>query len=83
MSDEIIDALDFEKHIEGMQDRQLLEFVARQTFETCQRCIDHDTRISFLEGSHKKTASMVGGATGAFTAVIISIINYFVGVNHG
>lgn len=70
--------LDFEKRIGEMPDRQLLEFVARQNFETCQRCVDHNKRIITLESGDKKLAGMVGGITGTFMAVIIGIINYFV-----
>ncbi len=70
MSDEIIDALDFEKRIEGMADRQLSEFIARQTF-------DINNRVSSLEISHKKTAGLIGGVTGAVTAIVIGTINYF------
>ncbi len=71
MGDSILNELDFEKRISGMPDRQLLEFVARQTFDTCQR-------VLILEISHRKTAGLIGGATGAITAIVIGIINYFI-----
>ena len=71
--------LEFEKRINGMADRQLLEFVARQNYETCLRCEAHDKRITSLENSNKKISGIVGGVTGTVTAIIISVINYFVG----
>ena len=77
MSDGILSDLDFEKHIGEMQDRQLLEFVARQMFETGQRCVNHNERISTLENGSKKLSGIVGGISGTITAVIIGLIGYF------
>ncbi len=73
--------LEFEKRIGGMADRQLLEFVARQNYETCQRCEAHDSRISVLETSNRKISGITGGVAGTLTAIVISVINYFVGAN--
>lgn len=70
--------LNFEKLISEMQDRQLLEFVARQTFEITGKCKGYDTRIALLESGDRKTSGIVGGISGTITAVIIGIINYFV-----
>ena len=71
--------LEFEKLIEEKTDRLLLEFVARQNYETCIRCEAHDKRITSLENSNKKISGITGGITGTITAIIISVINYFVG----
>lgn len=73
--------LEFEKRINGMADRQLLEFVARQNYETCQRCIEHDKRISFLESSNRKASSVAGGISGTITSIIIGLIGYFTNRN--
>ncbi len=70
--------LDFEKRINGMADRQLLEFVARQNYETCIRCEKHDSRITALEIDNKKISGIFGGIAGTIAAAIIAIINYFV-----
>ena len=75
--------LEFEKRISGMPDRQLLEFVARQNWETCFRCEQHDGRIKTLEGGSKSISSMAGGISGTITGIIIGIINYFIGANRG
>ncbi len=69
--------LDFEKLIVGMQDRQLLEFVARQSLSTNKRCAEHLERITALENTAKKQAGIIGGITGTITGAIIAIINYF------
>ena len=74
----ILNELDFEKRIDGMADRQLLEFVARQNYETCIRCGDHNNRLKTLEAGNKKLSGIVGGITGTITAVIIGVINYIV-----
>ena len=73
----VINELDFEKRMSGMGDRTLLEFVARQNYETCLRCEKHDTRITALENSNKKISGITGGITGTITAIIVSVIGYF------
>ena len=78
MPDGINYELEFEKRISGMPDRQLLEFVARQTFETSHILEKHNNRIIILENGVKKLSGIVGGISGTITAVIIGIINYFI-----
>ena len=74
----VINDLDFEKRISGMGDRDLLEFVARQDYETCFRCEKHDKRITSLENQSRKISGIAGGTAGLITAIIVGIINYFV-----
>ena len=71
--------LDFEKLISGMNDHDLLKFVARQNYDTCIRCEKHNARITNLENQSKKMSGIFGGIAGTITAVVIGIINYFVG----
>lgn len=73
--------LDFESKIAGMQDRQLLEFVARQNYETCIRCESHNQRIIILEEGSRKSSSITGGITGTIAGIIIGIISYFTNKN--
>lgn len=70
--------LDFEKRIGEMKDRQLLEFVARQTFEIIGKCKTYDKKIASIENGDRKTSGIMGGITGTVTAIIIAIINYFI-----
>lgn len=69
--------LDFEKRITEMPDRQLLEFVARQTFEITGKCKVYDSDIDLLKSGDRKASGIVGGISGTITSVIIGIINYF------
>ena len=78
MPNGIINELDFEKRIREMADRQLLEFVARQTFEITGKCRTYDAQIASLEAGNRRASSVIGGITGTITAIIIGIINYFI-----
>ena len=73
----VLNELEFEKKMCGMQDRQLLEFVARQNYETCLRCESHDIRISSLESGNRKASGIKGSITGTITGIIIGNISYF------
>jgi len=70
--------LEFEQSIARMPDRTLLEFVARQNYETCIRCEKHNVRITALENQSKKMAGIFGGIAGLISAIVVGIINYFV-----
>jgi len=69
--------LDFEKRISGMGDRALLEFVARQNYDTIAKLDKHNTRIATLENESKKISGIFGGVAGTITAAVIAVINYF------
>jgi len=77
MSNGINYELDFEKRIAEMQDRPLLEFIARQTLEITSKCKGYDKSITTLETGDRRQAGIVGGITGTFTAIIIGISQYF------
>ncbi len=77
MADGINNELEFEKLIKDMADRQLLEFVARQSYDICQQVASDNKRIKDLENGDKKQASIIGGISGTLTAIIIGVINYF------
>lgn len=77
MSNGINYELDFEKRIGEMQDRQLLEFVARQTFEITGKCKTYDSQIANLETGDRKASSVAGGISGTATAILISALNFF------
>ncbi len=79
---EMIGELDFEKRIKEMADRQLLEFMARQTFEITDKCKTYDTEIDLLKTGDRKTSGIVGGISGTVTSILIGIINYFT-INRG
>jgi hypothetical protein len=74
---EINEALEFDKLIQAKPDRELLEFIAHQNYDTCQRCASHDSRITALESSNKKTSSLAGGITGTIAGIVVGLISYF------
>ena len=74
----ILNELEFEKEIEGMDDRTLLEFVARQQYSMSKQCPLQDNRINNLEKGSKKLSSIAGGIAGLVAAIVAGIINYFV-----
>jgi len=77
MPNGIINELDFEKRIGEMKDRDLLEFVARQTFEITGKCKVYDTQIALLESGDRKASGIMGAISGTITATVIGIISYF------
>ena len=77
MSNGINYELDFEKRMGEMKDRQLLEFVARQTLEICGKVDAHGKSIVDLEAGDRKAASVAGGISATITSTIIGIISYF------
>jgi len=74
----VLNDLEFEKRISNMDDRDLLEFVARQSYETCIHVEKHSNRIMALENQSKKISGIFGGIAGLISAIIVGIINYFV-----
>ena len=75
----MLNELDFEKKISTLPDRALLEFLARQNYETTQRCCNHSKRITTLESGAKKQSGIAGGIAGTITSIIVGIIAYFTG----
>ena len=62
-----------------MSDRELSEFTARQTYDVCNLAVSNERRIVLLENRGSKFMGSIG-LVGAFIgAIIISVINYFMG----
>ena len=70
-----------------MEDRQLLEFVARQNYDTCQRCEEHAQKISALDArvtkiasrkasqaGYSKKQSIVANGIGTVIATVLSVL---------
>jgi hypothetical protein len=76
---EMISDMDFESKLAKLGDNQteLLKFVARQQYESCQTLTSHDTRISTLETGSRKASGITGGITGTITGIIVGLISYF------
>ena len=81
MANGMLQDIEFEKRIKAMPDRELLEFVARQTAEVCQKVEGHEKRLKKLEQDNRKLSGIIGGVSGLIAAVAVGIINWFVGRN--
>lgn len=79
MPNGILSEAEFENEIKNLSDRQLSEFVARQVYDICKQREAEDKRIAVLEGRDKKFAGALGGVSGAVGAILVSVIDYFVG----
>jgi len=76
---QVISDIEYEQHIKYMDDRQLLEFTARQVYDLCVKVSEDRKRIEALERIDKKAFSIVSGL-GAFAgAAIAVIVDFFVG----
>jgi len=60
-----------------MDDRPLLEFIARQTFEITGKCKRYDYDIEALKNGSKKTSGVTGAISGTVTGIIVGLISYF------
>jgi hypothetical protein len=78
----MLNDLDFNQKIKAMKDRELLEFMAVQVWETCQRCAEHDARIKALEVSEsyaKKLVAIISAIASVITSATVSIIGFLIG----
>lgn len=69
--------LELEKYIRYAPDRELLEFVARQSYETCLSVEKNDKRITSLEKRSNKFTGFIGASGTFFGAAIVATINFF------
>jgi len=71
-----MDDLELEHSIKTMDNRELLEFTARQSYDTCVKVGINDNRITKLENKDKKTASLIGGTSGIIGAAVVAVLNW-------
>ena len=69
----MLKGIDLETGMRTMSDRQLIEFIARQTYETCQVVENQGGRIIALEGRDKRAYGLAG-----FCGATVSAIGYFI-----
>jgi len=74
---ELVNELEFEQHIKNLNDRELIEFVARQQYDTSKLCPVHDRRLRDLEKRGRKETGITGGAGAVFGAFVMGAIDYF------
>ncbi len=73
----ILNELEFEQHIKKLKNRELLEFVARQQYDTSLICPVHTDKIKKLENRNKKVFASTGGAGAIVGGFIMGAIDYF------
>ena len=69
--------LELEQAIKQMDDRQLLEFTARQTYDVSNLSANHEKRIYRLESRTKKEIGASGGIGAVLGIAIASAIDFF------
>ena len=74
MSDEMLDDLEFEDKVRGLEDRELMEFIARQTFSMTRTCGRHAKRLETLELQRGPGARMIAGIGAAVGGTIAGLI---------
>ncbi len=77
--EDFIDALELEKQLQAMNDRELSEFTARQIYDLSGIAHLNQHRIVSLEKRVTKAIGLVGTFGTFVGAVIVSLINYFRG----
>lgn len=76
MPNGMLNDLEFEQRIQQMNDRELLEFTARQMYDVCLTVNNHDSRIGTLENRDKKSFGLASGIGTFIGAVIVAIIDF-------
>ena len=78
---QMLNDLEFENMINKMNDRQLLEFTARQVYDVCIVASSNEGRITKLENRDKKFVGAVSGISGfigtCLGAAVLFLINHF------
>ena len=79
MNREFINDLQVEQRIKEMNDRELMEFTARQVYDVCSIAGNNTKRIVSLERRGNKIMGIIGGVGTFVGAIIVAVINYFAG----
>ena len=74
----ILNELEFEKHIAELDDRGLIEFVARTQYDMAKLCPVQDKRLSKLESRSRKQIGASGGVGAVFGGLVMGAIDYFI-----
>jgi len=73
----ILNELEFEQHISKLDDRGLIEFVARQQYDMSILCPIHSDKIKKLESRSRKQIGASGGAGAVSGGLVMGAIDYF------
>ena len=75
---EFLGDFEIERHIKMMNDRDLLEFTARQVYDVCGIVNKHGLRLHSLEVRGNKITGIAGGIGTMIGAAVVAVINWFV-----
>jgi len=67
----VLNDIQFNKEIEAMSDRELMEFSARLGYSNA-------IRITSLENRNKRSMGAIGGTSGLLGGAIAFVIDYFI-----
>jgi len=74
--DYILNDLEFERKIEGMEDRKLMEYTARLAYSSAVKCYSLERRINGRMLT-KKTTGFLAGAGALIGGIGVGIADYF------
>jgi len=69
--------MELERYIQELPTRELLEFTARQAYDTSALCEDNKKRIVAIERGNHRITGIFGGIGTGVGAAIVTIISYF------
>ena len=77
------DELEYRHHIATMNDRELNEFTALQTYKTCGLLENHEQRISSLEKRDRKAFGFGSGIGASISTAVYTILYFITGTGRG
>jgi len=75
---EMLNEMEFRREIAQLEDRELSEFIALQTWEIAGVQSDHGNRIYRLEKKSRRITGWVGTVGVLIGAIVVGIIDFFI-----
>ena len=73
-----MEGLKLEEHLRGMSDREVLEFTARECYQTAKLVGFNSIRITKLEKRSNKIIGLAGGIGTTIGAMLVGVIDYLI-----
>jgi len=78
----MLNRIEFDEHIKKMTNRDLLEFIAWQTYDVVILADNNKNRITKMESRNKKFMGFVGAGGSLVGAALVTVIDFFMQRNH-
>ena len=78
-TNEMLEDMEFEKHLTDLDDRGLMEFTARQVYDVNKTVSGHGKRLRTLENRDRKQFGISGGIGGIIASAIYALIYFLKG----